>query len=208
MPAWPFTLFKLAVLFVLPERTELAKTPVEWRISIEWDDASCLQVCAKLDLWCTEECWPRTLEGFKRAMDSPVLRDTCPGFESGGAQPWHPSKDPEGVMCYWFGGRDASLAPRCRQTPSTPANFVADYKIIRRFCPCYNASAARDGIESIWVVSRPILLLPPWAGYHLRHRQHQQRRHHKHRQQRATPVLKPHPASLHQHRLHHLRLHR
>lgn len=147
MPAWPLTLFNLAALVVLPERAELAKTPVEWRISIEWEDVSCLKVCAKLDLWCTEECWPRTVEGFKRAVDSPALRDTCPGFESGGAQPWHPSKDPEGVMCYWFGGPDASLAPRCRQTPSTPANLVADYKIIRRFCPCYNASAAKDGIE-------------------------------------------------------------
>jgi len=107
-------------------------------VSIAWEDQSCHAVCAHYSQRCVEDCWPFTADGLEHALDSHHLKGTCFGLEPGDPQPWHPAKDPENTMCYWLGGNTASQAPRCRLTPETPPNMLANAKVWRRFCPCVN----------------------------------------------------------------------
>ncbi|CAK0888885.1 unnamed protein product [Prorocentrum cordatum] len=109
---------------------------VEWRISIAWEDQSCDQVCfaAGTNLACTEACWPGTSAGLVEATSA------CAFAEAGSPQPWHPSKDPETTVCHWDAG--APGVARCPLMPETPEALRAQLKLIRRVCPCINATAA------------------------------------------------------------------
>eukprot|EP00434_Breviolum_minutum_P022398 symbB.v1.2.019771.t1/scaffold1596.1/size109882/10 len=119
-----------------------APVEVKWHISIAWEDQDCNSVCSFNGLLCTEACWPLTAKGLQNALLSSGLQDTCFGIDAGNPNPWHPAKDAENTMCYWFGGHTASQAPRCPHKSSTSAELLADSKVIRRLCPCVGVNSS------------------------------------------------------------------
>jgi len=122
-------------------------TDVQWQISIAWEDENCDAVCASNGLACTEACWPNTARGLENALRSSGLHSTCFGVEAGSPNPWHPAKDPENTMCYWFGGHTASDAPRCPLTPATPAAMLENSRVIRRLCPCISGNSTYGWLD-------------------------------------------------------------
>ncbi|CAE7525471.1 Pol [Symbiodinium sp. CCMP2592] len=122
-------------------------TDVQWQISIAWEDENCDAVCASNGLACTEACWPNTARGLENALRSSGLHSTCFGVEAGSPNPWHPAKDPENTMCYWFGGHTASEAPRCPLTPATPAAMLENSRVIRRLCPCISGNSTYGWLD-------------------------------------------------------------
>eukprot|EP00931_Biecheleriopsis_adriatica_P032507 TRINITY_DN18965_c0_g1_i1.p1 TRINITY_DN18965_c0_g1~~TRINITY_DN18965_c0_g1_i1.p1 ORF type:complete len:754 (-),score=148.29 TRINITY_DN18965_c0_g1_i1:57-2318(-) len=141
-------LLRLLVLCLLPELARPDKLKVQWHISIAWEDQSCESVCFDLQLRCIEDCWPFTAKGLEFALEQPSLEKTCFGVEAGNPPlPWYPAKDADNSMCYWFGGKTASDAPRCPLKPQTSASLLEDAKVNRRICPCVNASTPSDGLD-------------------------------------------------------------
>jgi len=113
---------------------------VEWRISNAWSDESCDSVCWSSGLDCTETCWPADSEGLEEINRAPGLRDICFAVAKGDPSPWHPAKDPQNTLCYWNAGPPARN--RCPTVPQTPAAELEANRLIRRLCPCYNATDA------------------------------------------------------------------
>lgn len=118
-----------------------APADVNWQISIAWEDEDCNSVCSSHGLACTEACWPFTAKGLRNALSS-TLPETCFGIEAGSPNPWHPAKDPDNTMCYWFAGHSASQSPRCPQRPATPVQLLQESKVIRRLCPCVSMNVS------------------------------------------------------------------
>ncbi|CAJ1353320.1 unnamed protein product, partial [Effrenium voratum] len=139
----------MGLWFLFALLNAVASTPAEvvWRISIAWEDEDCNSVCRYHNLACTEACWPLTAAGLESALSS-NLQGTCFGVAAGSAQPWHPAKDAENTMCYWFAGHTASQSPRCAHKSATPTQLLDDAKVMRRLCPCISGNiSAVAGID-------------------------------------------------------------
>jgi len=114
---------------------------VDWRMSNAWQDASCDDVCSLQDLRCTEYCWPSSALGLEKVLyRSESLDRVCFAVEAGTPHAYHPAKDPENTLCYWNAGSISQL--RCPILPTTSPALVADSRLIRRICPCFNSTEA------------------------------------------------------------------
>merc|ERR1719487_1330569 len=120
-----------------------------------------------MDLRCTEQCWPTSATGVKELIRiSPFLSDVCFDIQAGSPAAWHPAKDPENTLCYWDVG--AVSGARCPVVPETPVAAAVQNKLIRRFCPCFNASSSASGgvyvIDDCGTGSQPSIFSTPGSA--------------------------------------------